>query len=145
MSIIDLFESFAADFELAVVDDEWSRLEKYFAEDATYLNVGSGEPKCIGREAILAYLKADVESVDQRFDSRMLVALSEPSVAGDRLSRDWSCTYTLSGCEELVVEGEARYLFEAGLIKEMEEEPTAESMQKVEAWMNKYGDRLRLQ
>ena len=145
MSIIDLFESFAADFELTVVDDEWSRLEKYFAEDATYLNVGAGEAKCIGRAAILAYLKADVASVDQRFDSRMHIALTEPSVEGDRLSRNWSCTYTLAGCDELVVEGEARYLFEGDLIKEMEEEPTTESMQKVEAWMSKYGERLQSQ
>ncbi|NNJ94112.1 MAG: hypothetical protein HKP57_05155 [Halobacteria archaeon] len=35
--IIDTFESFAADFEAAVADDNWSRLEKYLAGDATYL------------------------------------------------------------------------------------------------------------
>jgi len=29
VSIVDLFESFAADFELTVVDDEWSRLEQH--------------------------------------------------------------------------------------------------------------------
>ena len=142
MNIINLFENFAADFELTVVDDNWARLEKYFAEDATYLNVGTGEPQCVGRAAILAYLKADIGRVDRRFDSRTLVALTEPSVVGDRLSRNWRCTYTLAGCEDLVVEGGARYLLEGGLIKKMEEVPTTESMQKVEAWMSEYGDRL---
>jgi len=53
MSIIDTFESFAADFEVAIDHDDWSRLEKYLAEDATYLNVGGPDPKFEGREAIL--------------------------------------------------------------------------------------------
>ena len=51
MGIIERFESFAADFETAVEDDNWSRLEKYLAEDATYLNVGGPDPRCAGREA----------------------------------------------------------------------------------------------
>ncbi len=54
MGIIDTFESFAADFEAAVADGDWSRLETYLAEDATTLNVGGPDPKFEGREAILA-------------------------------------------------------------------------------------------
>jgi hypothetical protein len=46
---ITIFESFAAAFESSLLDDDWSRLEKYLAEDATYLNVGGPDPKCIGR------------------------------------------------------------------------------------------------
>jgi hypothetical protein len=54
------------------------------------------------------------------------------------------CTYTLSGAPDLVVEGEARYLFEGDLIKEIEEEVTVVSMQKFYEWMRYYGDRLRI-
>jgi hypothetical protein len=142
MSIIDRFESFAADFEAAVRDDDWSRLEKYLAKDATYLNVGGPDPKCVGREAILRYLKKDVSNYDRRFDRRTLVALTPPTTEGNRLSRRWRCTYTLAGTPDLVVEGEARYLFEGDLIKEIEEEPTSASMQKVDEWMWKYEDKL---
>jgi len=142
MGIIDRFESFAADFEAAVQDDDWSRLEKYLAKDATYLNVGGPDPRCEGRDAILAYLKQDVSNTDRRFDSRTLIALTPPTADGNRLSRRWRCTYTLTGVPDLVVEGEARYLFEGDLIKEIEEEPTAASMQNVNEWMQKYGDRL---
>jgi hypothetical protein len=142
MSIIDRFESFAADFEAAVRDDDWSRLEKYLAKDATYLNVGGPDPKCVGREAILGYLKKDVSNYDRRFDRRTLVALTPPTTEGNRLSRRWRCTYTLAGTPDLVVEGEARYLFEGDLIKEIEEEPTPASVQKVDEWMRKYEDKL---
>ena len=143
MGIIDRFEDFAADFEVAIEDDDWSRLEKYLAEDATYLNVGGPDPKCVGREAIIAFLKADVSNTDRRFDTRTLVALTPPIAEGNRLSRHWRVTYTLAGAPDLVLEGEARYLFEGDLIKEIEEEATAVSIQKLDEWMRNYGDRLR--
>ncbi len=142
MGIIDIFRNFAADFEATVQDDNWLRLEKYLAQDATYLNVGGPDPKCNGRAAILAYLKEDVANVDRRFDTRTLVALTPAIADGNRLSRRWRCTYTLAGSPDLVVEGEARYLFEDDLIKEIEEEPTASSIRNVNEWIQKYADRL---
>ena len=142
MGIIDTFENFAADFEAAVEDDDWSRLGKYLTEDATYLNVGGPDPKCEGRDAILAFLKADVANSDRRFDTRTLIALTPPTAEDNHLSRQWRCTYTLAGVPDLVVEGEARYVFEGDLIKGIEEEITTDSMQNLGGWMEKYGDRL---
>ena len=143
MSIIDRFEAFASEFAAAVQDDDWSRLKKYLAEDATYLNVGGTDPKSVGCQAVLAYLKADVSVVDRHFDHRDLVALTPPVAEGNRLARRWRCTYRLAGAPNLVVEGEARYLFEGDLIKEIEEEPTAASIQKLAEWMEQYGDLLQ--
>ena len=142
MNNIDTFNGFASAFEEAVEDDNWTRLEKYLADDATYLNVGGPDPKCEGRDAVVAFLKTDVANTDRRFDKRTLAALSSPVTEGDSLSRQWRCTYSLSEIPDLVVEGEARYLFENGLIKEIEEEVTSDSMLKLGEWMEKYGDRL---
>jgi len=142
MNTIDTFERFAADFESTVEDDNWSRLEKYFTDDASYRNVGGPDPVCKGRTAILDYLKADISNLDRRFDSRTLTALTPPTAEGDCLSRKWRCTYTLAGTPDLVVEGEARYLFEFGLIKAIEEEPTPESIRNVAAWLQKFGAKL---
>ena len=142
MNIINTFERFAADFEVTINDDDWSRLVNYIAENATYLNVGGPDPKCEGRESILDYLKADVSNTDRRFDTRTLIALTPPTAEGNRLTRRWRCTYTLAGAPDLVVEGEARYLFEGDLIKEIEEEPTTDSMRKVDEWLREYGDNL---
>ena len=144
MRIIDRFESFAADFEHALQDDNWSRLEKYFTEDATYLNVGGPDPTSVGRQNVIDYLKKDVSDFDRHFDQRTLVALTPPTVEGCRLSRRWRCTYSLDGAPDLVVEGDARYLFEENLIKEIEEEATPDSMQRVDKWMQEYAEKLHI-
>lgn len=142
MSIIDQFESFAEDFEVCVSDDNWARLEKYFVENATYLDVGGPDPIVTGRAAILDFLKKGVESTDRRFDLRDLVALTPPKATGNRLSRKWRCTYKLTDTPDLVVEGEARYEFDGELIRTIEEELTSESMENYLQWMEEYGSRL---
>ena len=142
MDNIDTFNKFAAAFEDAVGDDDWSRLKQYLAEDVTYLNVGGPDPKSEGRAAVIAFLKADVAKTDKRFESRNLMALTPPVTEGERLSRQWCCTYSFSDTPDLVVEGEARYLFENGLIKIIEEEVTVDAMKGLVEWMEKYGERL---
>ena len=142
MGFIDTFENFAADFELAIKDDDWSRLEKYLAEDATYLNIGGPDPKSEGRDAVINFLKNDVANHDRKFDTRTLIPITPPRVQGNRMSRQWRCTYTHSGTPDLVLEGEARYMFENGLIKEIEEEITPHAMQRLKEWMREYGDQL---
>jgi len=143
MEHINRFERFAEDFEAAVADDDWTRLEKHLAEDVTYLNVGGPDPISQGRDTVITYLKTDVEQNDRRFDTRTVIALTPPSVEANRLSRQWRCTYTLAGAPNLVIEGEARYLFEGDLIKQIEEEVTVDSLQKLEAWMRDYGELLQ--
>jgi hypothetical protein len=143
MSNVDIFESFAADFEDAVADDHWLRLEKYFAVDATYLNLGGPDPKCVSRDAILTYFKQDVTNTDRKFDTRTLVAVSPPLIDGEHLSRRWRCTYTLIGAPDVILEGESRYLFERGLIKALEVELTESSMQILVDWMCENGDKLQ--
>ncbi|MET0082320.1 MAG: nuclear transport factor 2 family protein [Sedimenticola sp.] len=142
MSLVDQFNSFAAAFEECIASDNWENLGKYFAENATYWNVGGPDPVIKGRSTIVEYLKNDVSNNDRRFDSRRLQAISEPSVIGNCLSRRWRCTYTLTGTPNLVVEGEARYEFNGELISSLEEEITQESMKGYVEWMEKYNARL---
>ena len=144
MSIRDIFESFAADFEITLNDDNWSRLKKYFTGGATYKNVGDPGSECEGRDAILSYLKADVNNFDRKFDSRSLVALTPVKATGNRLSRLWQTTFKLKETPDLIVEGEARYQFEGELIKAIEEELTPESLQRLSQWMQDYGNKLQL-
>jgi len=137
-----VFEAFAADFERAVGDDEWSRLERYLAPRARYRNVGLAEHEPIGPRAILDCFRSDVARWDRQFDTRVLVGLDTPSVTGNRLTRRWRCTYTLDGTPDLVLEGEARYRFAGDRIEEIEEELTPASMQRLHAWMEAHGGRL---
>lgn len=143
MEIVERFEQFAEDFEAAVNDGNWQRLKTHLAEDATYENSGYPASKCTGRDAVVAYLKEDVTNTDLRFDSRTHTPLTSPQTSDNRLCRKWRCIYTLAGVPDLVVEGEARYLFEDGLIKAIEEEPTPFSILAIDDWMQKYDQRLR--
>ena len=142
MDINVVFENFAADFERAIEDDDWARLLKYFADDATYIDVGEQKGKLKGPKNIINYLKESVENTDRKFGSRTLIALTEPRVEGNRLNRKWRGVYTLTGAPDLVVEGEARYLIEDDLIKEVEQEVTPASGQIYEQWMKEHGDKL---
>jgi hypothetical protein len=142
MNIVDQFNGFRTDFEVCVADDNWARLVKYFVVNASYWNVGGPDPRITGRKAIVEYLRNDVAKNDRRFDSRSIEAITEPAVTGNRLSRKWRATYTLSGVPDLVVEGEARYEFEGELIRSLEEEITPESMHRYVVWMQKYGSKL---
>jgi ketosteroid isomerase-like protein len=142
MDIVDTFESFAAAFEAAFQDDDWSRLRPYLAEDATYLNVGGPDPISKGPEAIVEYLQSDTSNTDRRFDTRTLEEITAPQVTGNRLNRKWRCTYTFKDTPALVVEGEARYVIDGGLIRSIEQEPTVSSVKEIERWMGKYGGRL---
>jgi hypothetical protein len=42
MNLVDRYQAYAADFERTFVDDDWSRLEQYFTEDATYSTPANG-------------------------------------------------------------------------------------------------------
>ena len=106
------------------------------------MNIGGPDPKSKGRDAVIDFLKTDVANIDKKYDSRELISLTSPHIEGNRLSRQWRCTYTLAGSPDLVVEGEARYLFDRELIKEIEEELTTDSIQKLNEWMAQYGEQL---
>ena len=139
MSIAQRFQAFAADFEVCVADDRWERLENYLAEDAIFVNAGTGDAPIVGKAAIVDYFRRDVSGTDRRFDSRRREAVTEPKVDGNRLRRRWRCTYTLTDAPDLVVEGEARYEFQGDLIQSMEQRLAPDALQRYVAWMEEYG------
>ena len=71
MTNLECFGAYAADFEQTYKDDDWSRLDRYFAPDATYQV--KGEPfttNLKGREAIFKGIKKSLDGFDRRFATR---------------------------------------------------------------------------
>ena len=66
MSILERYQAYADDFEKSYDDDDWTRIGRYFTEGAVY----EGNPDAVGREAVLAKLKAGVDGFDRKMDSR---------------------------------------------------------------------------
>ena len=101
MSILDRFQAYAAAFEESYVDDDWSRLEEFFTEDAVY----EGDPDARGRGEVLAKLKNGVDTFDREMDRR-IPDFQTPTVDGDTLTLRWTVTYEKAGRPDLALTAE---------------------------------------
>lgn len=79
MGTLESFLSYAAEFEKSYADDDWSRLERFFADDAVY-RVESNRFGCelTGPDAILAGMKKSLDGFDRRFDTREIAVQGAP-------------------------------------------------------------------
>ena len=88
MGIQDRYQAYADAFEESFVDDDWSRIEQYFTEDAVY----EGDPEdARGRAAVLAKLKGGVDAFDRKMDKRT-PDFQAPTVDGNTLTMKWAVT-----------------------------------------------------
>ena len=138
MSILDRFQAYADAFEESYADDDWSRIEPFFTEDAVY----EGDPDVRGRDALIAHLKSGVDAFDRRMDSRS-PDFQTPTVVGDTLTMDWTMTYTKAGCPDLVISGVETAIFEGDRIRLLRDafDPAAEKA--MGQWMAEHGARLQ--
>jgi hypothetical protein len=130
MDLVQRFEAYAADFEHTFVDDNWSRLEQYFTEDATYSTTANGL-RISGREKVLAVLRAAVSGFDRRCDSRTLITTEGPRAEGDEVLREWAATFTLHRAPDIRVEGSERALFRGDRILLLEISITPETFSRL--------------
>ena len=87
MDPLQRFGAHAMDFEKTFEDDDWARLEGYFAEDATYTVTGTPFDCAVrGRDAIFRAIKKSIDGFDRRFDKREIVPSGPPVVDGNRVT-----------------------------------------------------------
>ena len=138
MSILERYQAYAAAFEQSYEDDDWSRIEAYFTEDAVY----EGDPEdARGLEVVLAKLKGGVDSFDRKMDSRT-PDFQTPTVEGDTLTMTWEVTYTKAECPDLVISGVETAVFEGDRIALLRDEFDPESQKGMEQWMAANGAKL---
>ena len=139
MSILDRYQAYAAAFEESFEDDDWSRIEPYFTEDAVY----EGDPEdARGRDAVLAKLKAGVDAFDRNMDSRT-PDFQPPTVDGDTLRMTWSVTYTKAGAPDLVISGVELATFEGDRIARLRDDFDPEAQKRMGEWMAAHGALLQ--
>lgn len=138
MSIADRYQAYADAFEESYADDDWSRIEPYFTDEAVY----EGDPDAVGRDAVLKKLKGGVDAFDRAMDSRTL-SIEAPSVADDTLRVRWTVTYTKSGCPDLVISGVEVATFEGDRIARLRDEFDATAEKTLGEWMAAHGAKLQ--
>lgn len=138
MGIAERFQAYADAFEQTYVDDDWSRLEQYFTEDAVY----EGAPEdARGRNAVLAKLKASVDTLDRRMDAR-IPEFQKPTVSGNTLTMIWKVTYTKAGCPDLELSGSETAVFEGERIALMRDDIDPAVLTAMNGWMAEHGGKL---
>jgi hypothetical protein len=111
--VLARFAEYAAAFERSYADDDWARLQPYFAPDARY-QVEGGPPlggAWQGRAQLLDQLHASVNALDRRFDERRIELLGPPRSGPDWIEADWRSTYRKAGLPDLVFSGRERAEF----------------------------------
>jgi ketosteroid isomerase-like protein len=138
MSIQDRYQAYADAFEETYQDDDWTRIEPYFTEDAVY----EGEPEdAVGRDAVIAKLRGGVDAFDRRMDAR-IPDFGVSSAEGDTVTTSWTMTYTKAGKPDLVISGVELAVFEGDRIKRLRDEFTPEAQKAMGEWMAEHGASL---
>ena len=139
MSILQQYQAYADAFEESFKDDNWSRIEPFFTDDAVY----EGEPDdAVGRAAVLAKLKGGVDTFDRRMDSRT-PDFQTPSVDGDTLTMKWRVTYTKANLPDLVISGVETAVFRGEQIARLADTFDPEAQKAMGEWMAKHGAALQ--
>jgi ketosteroid isomerase-like protein len=98
MSNLSTFMAYAAAFEQTFADDNWQRLEQFFAEDATYEVTGiPGGGIMHGRDAIFRGIKKSLDGFDRRMASRQIVPTAPPAEDGNRVTLKGLVRYVRDG------------------------------------------------
>jgi len=139
MAILERYAAYADAFEETYQDDDWSRLEAYFTEDAVYAGDSADAE---GREAVLAKLKNGVDNFDRKMDSRA-PDFHTPRVDGQTLTMQWSVTYTKAGLPDLVLTGVETAVFEGDRIALLRDDIEPQAQKAVEQWMTQHGAALQ--
>jgi hypothetical protein len=138
MGIADRYLAYADAFEETYADDDWSRIEPYFADGAVY----EGEPDAKGRAAVLAKLKGGIDGFDRRMDSRT-VEFEKPTVEGNTLVVRWKGIYTKKGRPDLVLSGTETAIFEGDRIARLRDTFDPAAQKAMGEWMAAHGSSLQ--
>jgi hypothetical protein len=138
MSILDRFQAYAEAFEESYVDDDWSRIEPFFTEDAVY----EGDPDARGREAVLAKLRGGIDAFDRKMDRR-IPDFQTPKVDGNQLVMKWTVRYEKADAPDLVLSGVETAVFEGDRIALLRDDFDPEAQKAIGEWMAEHGAKLQ--
>src|SRR5690349_4781295 len=116
--------AYMRDFEFAYLSGDFSLIERHFHDDAVHEIAGGGAPIGIGgvgREAILAGLKAGVDAIDRRFDARIPEIVEGPALRDGGIWMRFTLTLRRAGLPDLCIRGEHSAVYRDGRIAALRE------------------------
>ena len=136
MAAMAQFFEYAQDFEKTFVDDDWSRLARYFVPDAVY-EVRNVPFACRiqGADAIFRGIKKSLDGFDRRFAERRPEITDPPAEAGDTVSVGWVVTYVKEGAPPFRLRGRSTARFRGERIVHLIDEYPDGMAAEAETWL----------
>lgn len=143
MDAMQTFLAYAKEFEVTYKDDDWTRIHKYFHDDAVYevKNV-SYACRLEGPDAIFAGIKTSLDHFDRRMDSRKIDVLSPPSVDGDTIDVSWAVTYTRGDAPPVRVAATTTCTVRDGRVAYLADDYEDGQEEALRAWLEDHGPDL---
>ncbi len=117
MDILQQFMAYAGDFERTLADDDWTRLRRYFADDAVYeVKAELFGCRLAGPAAIFAGMKKSLDGFDRKFAKRDIEVTSGPEISADEMRLGWKVVYNKEGVPPFVLRGESLVRYADGKI-----------------------------
>jgi hypothetical protein len=140
MEILQPFLAYAGDFEKTLEDDDWTRLRRYFADDAVYTVEGTSFAcRLCGPAAIFAGIKKSLDGFDRKFTTRDIELTSGPDIAGDQLRMSWKVTYNKDGLPPFVLRGRSAVRYAGDKIVSLTDSYDPDMTDEFAAWQRQTG------
>ena len=135
MTDLERFLAYFQDFEKTYLDDDWGRLEPYFAPDAVYRVEGAGSIDCElrGRDALLSGIRKFLDGFDRRCE-REIVPNGAPVVDGPFVRVRGTVLYTRGDSEQVRLEIEEEAEYRDGVIAVLTDRYAPGTWAAFEAW-----------
>jgi hypothetical protein len=143
MDPLHRFLAYFQDFELTYVDDDWARLEQYFAPDAVYRIEGAGSFDGVleGRDAILGGIRRFLDGFDRQCH-REIRPVGAPVVEGNTVRVRGHGLYRRGESPVLVLDIEESAEFENGVIVRLTDRYLSPVEDEMNGWMERWGQGL---
>jgi hypothetical protein len=140
MDIMQEFMAYARDFEATLADDDWTRLRRYFADDAVYeVKAESFGCHLTGPAAIFAGMKKSLDGFDRKFAKRDIEVTSGPEISADEMRMGWKVVYSKEGLPPFVLRGRSAVRYAAGKIVYLADSYEPSVAAELAAWRRESG------
>lgn len=143
--MLEKFLTYYEAFEQTYIDDDWSRLEPLFAEDAVYRVRGGTSFDCDlqGRSQVFRGIRIFLDGFDRRCERR-IENISDPMVGEDWVKIHGAAFYKRGDSTELALELHETITFREGLIVSIEDLYPPDLEANNADWLERWGADLVL-
>ena len=140
MDIMQQFLAYAGDFEKTLADDDWTRLRRYFADDAVYeVKAETFGCRLTGPTAVFAGMKKSLDGFDRKFAKRDIEVTSGPEISGDEIRLGWKVVYSKEGLPSFVLRGNSIARYANGKIVYLSDVYDPSVVAEFNAWQRESG------